>query len=215
MSETLNTEKETVDAAAEQDQSNQPSQDGEGSQQDVVSRAEYEALQKQLKQAEFVIEKSKKQAKVAPAPKPIATASEGTEEVISRLREEFAADYLEETLVTLSTDTVERERILDEYNNSIVKSGLSKSSIKNDLLKAAKLVRSDFNEKVARESALSQQTKQTIANNGGSTNQDRPQPQEDWKRYLKASDLKYMTERKWSEEKMRQAAMNIKAQSGR
>lgn len=213
MSEITRAEEETVDLSAETDQTNETSQEGEGQSQDVVSRSEYEALQKRLNQAEFTIEKVKKQKETASATS--IESSKDNSDIVSQLREEFAADYLDDTLSLLSTDPVERERILDEYNTSIVKSGLSKQSIKSDLLKAAKLVRSDFNEKVARETSLAKETKQYIANAGGSSNQDKPKPQEDWRRYLNADDLKYMSQRKWSEEKMREAALRIKEQLSR
>ncbi|TXH56080.1 MAG: hypothetical protein E6Q97_07250 [Desulfurellales bacterium] len=180
-------------------------------------KAEVEAKTKQIGQAEHTIETLKSKAKtevVAPEPKPEINVEGLRADIMAKVREELLPDVIEAALAAASTDPEEREKIRSEYQTAIVKTGLSKASIENDIRKAALIVRSEKNATMASEIAAAAHSSSATVSAGGATNQDRPEVKENWKRYLSANDLRYMTENKWPEERMKKAALAIKAENG-
>jgi len=179
-------------------------------------KAELEASSKRIGQAEHVIETLKAEKKAAPAvdQKPSVDPDALKTEIMAKVREELLPDVIEAAINAASSDHEEREKIRSEYQTSIVKSGLSKASIESDIRKAALIVRSEKNATMASEIAAAAHSASTTVSAGGATNQDRPEVKENWKRYLSANDLRYMTENKWPEERMKKAALAIKAEKG-
>lgn len=173
-------------------------------------KAEKEATKTQLGQAEFVIEKLKKEkAEKPPESAPAVNEDEIVQKVTSRLAETIASESLEESLASLSDDPEEREEILKEYKTSIVKSGVTKSAIRADLAKAAALHRSQQNAKSANEAAAAARSATTTPSAGGGSAPTRTQKDESWKKNLSKTDLEYMTKNGWSEEKMKKAALAV------
>jgi hypothetical protein len=173
---------------------------------------EKEALKKRLSQAEYVIEKLKK---AKPAETQVETNGDEMESrIIGKVRESMASDFLEETLGRIA-DPIKREAVRQEYETSIVKTGVSRASIEADIAKAAKLVDAELYAKEAHETKEALKAKTAKVNGGGSASKENAAVAEDWKRWLKPAELAYMTERKWSPEMMKRAALDIKANKER
>lgn len=205
-------EQDNVKTEAETEVNANENEQGEKVQEQTDPREENERLKKRIAQAEFVIEKLKSE-------KPKETKEAKTEDdaearIISRVREEMASDFIEDALTRVTVDPVERERIMLEYRTSIVKTGVSRSSIEADIAKAARLVRADQSEKLVRETAAAATSKANRSSEGASYSQETAAPKDDWKRHLSKSDLAYMTARKWPEERMKKAALAIKNDKG-
>lgn len=176
-------------------------------------REENEKLKTQLGQAEFTIEKVKRE-KAAVQESPKVNLEEIKAGVVSELREQLLPDVIESTLAELSPDPEERERVRSEYRTSIVKTGISKASIESDIRKAVSLVRSEKNAALAEELSKSVDSARATTSAGGGTNQDKAAVAEDWRRYIPSNDLAYMTLNRWPEERMKKAALAIKASRG-
>lgn len=177
-------EKKTTDAPASGDKTKQ--------EESVDYKAELERATKQLSQAEHTIETLKKDKK-----KPVEAEEDDEDEEekvhadpenqddldskveakvnerMSKFQRDMVQDNIDATLENLTDDPDERKLILFHYDNTIQKSGYSRSKILSDLENAQALANRARIVKENSEFKRALKAKQTISNNGGGSNQDR------------------------------------------
>lgn len=154
--------KKAEEAAAEALASEQKKKAEEGG---IDYAAELEKARKQLGQAEHVIETLKKKPKEkidnedddkSPQFDPeeiYKRAAEIAQETVEKAQSGFIKDYVEDAIASASNDPAERELIRLHYENSIKKSGFSRTSILEDIQKSKVLANKPRLEKMEKELA--------------------------------------------------------------
>lgn len=199
-------EEETVDTLTPEVETNEPEESEEQSEEES-GELDYEAiLEDEKKKAEhnrkgYELRKGKNEEVSEIVAKEVDAK-------LSALRKEFQQDTLEAELSRLTTNESEKKLILHFYENKLVKSGLTRESIKEDLQTAYLLANAKKIQKVNKETAEAIRAKESMGNSGGS-NLDKPKPTKDLSKLFSKNDWEFMKRRGWDEAKIKKAAENL------
>lgn len=191
----------------------EPIEQEEQAEPEVDYRAEAETLRKKLDQAEFTLRKRNIERRQERALDPVpempevkATISEMVQEGLTNIRQSEANELIEEMIVTSAENDDEAELIRLHYENSIVKTGFTKSAIREDVQKAKLLANAARYLREKKEIAQSLKAKSSIGRGTATgSNQDRPTPSEDLSKHFNAKDWSYMQKRGFTPEMIRKA----------
>lgn len=136
----------------------------------------------------------------------------GFEEIKQSLTADIAKDTFEEELVKLTTNPKKQELIRQHYENSIVKTGTSKASVRSDLEKALAIADGALLRKRVTETKLAKEAAETTTTGTGmGSGGDKKAPQEDYMKYLSPEDIRFGQSKGWKPEMFKATAEAIKA----
>lgn len=181
--------------------------------EEVDYKAEAETLRKKLDQAEFTLRKRNVERKqerildpIPESPEVDAMIEEKVREGLTNIRHSEANELIEEMIVTSAENDDEADLIRLHYENSIVKTGFTKSAIREDVQKAKLLANAARYLREKKEIAQTLKAKSSLGRGtAAGTNQDRPTPTEDLSKKFTAKDWAYMQKRNFTPEMIRKA----------
>lgn len=160
----------------------------EKSEEEIDYKAELAKTKKSLSKAEHKIVELKKGKETpkdeddpwndedpeTPDPKKLV------EEEVTKFKQEFVSDAVEEAIDSLTDNPDERELIEFIYENRLVKTGYSRKAIQADIEAAHLLANSKRFMTENAELKRAVVAKKTITNSGAGNNQDRPESEPQW-----------------------------------
>lgn len=180
---------------------------------EVDYKAELERVQGQLKKAEHAIIKAKQSKKEEPIeeqeedelPDVDDVVDKAVQKGLSKIHSDLADDTIDDTLDNLASDADERKLIKFHYENSIVRSGISRASIKEDMRKAKLLANAPRYERENKELEETVRAKTTTVKTAAPGSGGGSQPEEDMRKHFTARDWSFMQQRGWNKEQIRKA----------
>lgn len=135
---------------------------------------------------------------------------------LTNLQQDIVLDLIENELEAATTNADERKLIQFHYENSIVKTGYNRASIRRDMDKAKLLANAVRYRKESKEAGETAKAKKTMGNSGMGTNLDKPMPPEDLKKMFTEFEWQFMQRRGWKEDQIKKAAQaKIEARNAR
>lgn len=203
---------ETNDEILEQDEVE------EDSNEDIDYEAELEAL-KEEKKKNFVFAKARVEAKKAKE-EVIDTPEEpedDTKDTVLRVKQEvyaeMAKDIIEDELARLSNNPKKQELIRYHYENSVLKTGISRKAILNDLENAYAITEKRIAQKRKNEESEAVIAQKTIGRSAGmGGGASKASTREEYEKVLTPSEIAFGKKRGWTKE-MFQNAANAKKRS--
>lgn len=198
------TEEETLNDETDNDDSSNDIEESEEDGDDIDYDAELEAL-KQNKAKNFENAKKRVESKDKTTDKESLIA-----QVKSELIADLQKDIIEEELNSISNEK-KRQLVKYHYENSIIKSGLSRQSIREDFAKATAIVDSLVNAKRKSENLIAKEAKGTVTTGSSKGGKPSNTGKESWERVLSPSDIAFGKKRGWTKEMFERAAAEIKS----
>lgn len=193
------TEEETLETNDEE-----PLEETEEESEDFDFDAELEALKENKKQN---FENAKKRLEAKKPKESSMNIDELADKVAARITADSAKDTFEDELAKLSNNPKKQELIRYHYENSIVKTGVSRQSIVGDLENALAITDKKMAAKRSSELAEAKIAESTAGRGagmgGGSTKRT---SREDYERVLTPSEIAFGKKRGWTKEMFQKAA---------
>lgn len=168
---------------------------------EIDYKAELEKTKARLAKAEFTLYKKNKEEKKA-EPVEVSPVAQEVAKVLEAQQLRDAEDVFEEELFNMTQNDDERELIRLRYENSIVKTGHTRSAIRQDLEDARFLANRAKFEKVNSEMAKTIVSKRTTGNNGTVAGQQKAQASADLSKQFTKADWEYMKQQKFTKEQI-------------
>lgn len=188
----------------------------EGDEPTIDYKAEYEKTAAKLKKAEYTLYKKNKEDKEEPYEPPVedieAIVDQKVNAKLSTLHQDLAGNIIEDTLNFLSSDPEEQKLIRLHYDNSIVKTGLTRQAIVEDLRKAQLLANAPKYLREKEEYAEAMKAKATVGKTAYGSNNSRATVKEDYTKYFKPHELEHMKRVGFTDDMIKKAALKAKAQ---
>jgi hypothetical protein len=182
---------------------------------DIDYKAELEKANERLRKAEFSLYKNKKEAKVSkedesmdevPDDKFEALLEQKLNERLGKLETQIVGRVLEDELSSISTNPDEQKLIRLHYENSVMKSGMDRESVRADLEKAYLIANAPKLRKMNTELSASIKANKSKTNSSAGTSQaDLPNIEVDYKKHFSAHDWEFIQKRKWTKEQIKKA----------
>jgi hypothetical protein len=131
-------------------------------------------------------------------------------EIKNELISDLQRDVIEEELSSISNDK-KRELVKYHFEHSIVKSGSSRQSVREDMAKAVAIVEASVNAKRKSENLIAKNAKETVTTGSPTGGRPSTTAKEDLKRYLSPADLAFCEKRGWTKEMFERATAEIKS----
>lgn len=179
--------------------------------QEIDYKAELEKTKERLRKAEYKLTKQNMESKdMLPEEEIARIVDEQLSERLSQVRERDTAEDVDDELGAVTTNPEERELIRFLYQNRIVKTGFSRTAIREDIQTCKLLANAKKYQHENQELALALKTKSSLGNTSVGSNLDKPSPSEDYNKYFAPQDLTFMKLRGWDEGRIKKAALEIK-----
>lgn len=184
----------------------------------------YEQEKKRLGQAEFTIQKLRKENKELKKsdgesdlpvydPEDVKRlVAEEARVVLDQERQRDAADVIEEELMALTDNEDERKFIHLLYEKRIQKTGFSRSAVRDDLHAARDLANAPRYLKYAHEAAEALKARASVGKTALGTSAEKAGPTEDLSKHFSQHDWTYIQKQGWDEAKIRKAIALKQAQ---
>lgn len=183
--------------------------------EEVDYKAELEKAETKLKKAEYTIYKQKKDAKdeveLPPDERVNALVEEKLNERLGKLETSLVSSVLDDELARVSSNEEEKKLIKFHYENTIRRSGVSRSDVQVDLDKARLLANAAKYRKQATELEASVKAKKTTGNSSYGGSQTSSRVEDDYRKQFSAHDWDWMQKRGFSKERIKATADAIKA----
>lgn len=181
---------------------------------EIDYKAELEKAQEKLKKAEYTLYKKNVEAKAkeveaAPEVDIDSRVEESVNKRLSQITQDFTADAIDSALDAVSGSAEERSLVRFHYDNSIQRTGVSKTQIFEDMQKAKLLANAPKYLKENKEMQESLKSKRTTSMSSMGANVDTSMQipkNDDLQKKFSQRDWDFMKSRGWSEDRIRQAA---------
>lgn len=199
-------EEETLEEAEDQDVEDveETEEETKEDEDDIDYDAELEAL-KEHKKHNFDNAKARIEKK-----KGTQSVSVDVDEIVSRvtsvLSDQTKEDFIEAEL-ELIKNPKKRELVRHHYENSVVKSGISRKAIRDDIQKALAITDHSMLLKRQGEASEARKAKMTIAKGGAGGGQpSNASTKKSWEKVLTPSEIAFGKKRGWTEDMFKKAA---------
>lgn len=186
-------------------------ENGDSQEEEIDYRAELEKERKRREKAEYAL-KERNMADKRRESDPVYVDEDIDARIEARLEAKMNAfrtsqlsDLVEDSIQSLASSEEEKELIRYHYNNSIIQTGSSRSSIVEDMKKAQLLANAAKYQRTSAELEETLKAKKSLGKGGG-TNQDKTSFKPDLSKSFTEAEWRFMQERNFTEEMIKKAA---------